>query len=141
MNRLDFLKEVKNSLFETVKAACAPLVEDKLEKLDHSIDLLSQLQWWHVANEAASNNTIEQKFIDGRSLLLVHANHTIRAFNGACTACNQLLHVFQITSTCKCMNCDQEYILAGSEKSYLQEYPMKRRDDGYYVGLKKRKNV
>ena len=141
MDRLEFLKELKNSLLETIQSACAPIVEDKIDKFDRSIDVLSQLQWWHVTNQIASIKTIEQKYIDGQSLLLVHANNTIRAFNGTCPSCDHLLHVFQMDSKCKCMNCEAEFSLASSETSCLQEYPLKRREDGYYVGLKKRRKV
>lgn len=139
MNRLDFLKELKNSLIETVQSACAPIVEDKIEKLDRSIDVLSQLQWWPITNQIAAKKTIEQKYIDGQSLLLVHANNTIRAFNGTCPACEHLLHVFQIDSKCKCLNCEEEFALASNETSCLLEYPLRRREDGYDVGLKKRR--
>ena len=141
MDRLEFLKELKNSLLETIQSACAPIVEDKIDKFDRSIDVLSQLQWWHVTNQIASIKTIEQKYIDGQSLLLVHANNTIRAFNGTCPSCDHLLHVFQMDSKCKCMNCEAEFSLASSETSCLQEYPLKIREDGYYVGLKKRRKV
>lgn len=141
MNRLEFLKELKNSLVETVQSACAPIVEDKMEKLDRSIDVLSQLQWWYVTNQIAARRMIEQKYIDGQSLLLVHTNNTIRAFAGTCPSCDHLLHIFQMDSKCKCMNCEEEFSLASSETSCLQEYPLKRRKDGFYVGLKKQKTV
>lgn len=142
MNRLEFLKEIKNSLVQTIQSATAPIVEDKIDKIDRSIDVLSQVQWWHVTNEVLNSKKIEQKYIDGQSLLLVHANRNIRAFSGVCPTCNHLLHVFQMDLTCKCMNCEQEFSLASSEtKSCLQEYPLKRHKDGYYVGLKKRRKV
>lgn len=139
MNRLEFLKELKNSLVETVQLACAPIVEDKIDKLDRSFDVLSQLQWWHVTNQIGAIKSIEQKYVDGQSLLLVHANNSIRAFNGKCPSCEHLLHVFQIDSKCKCMNCEEEFSLVSNETSSLQEYPLKRREDGYYVGLQKRR--
>ena len=138
MNRLEFLKEMKNSLIETIQSACAPIIEDHVDKIDRSIDVLAQLQWWHAANQISGQKTIEQKYIDGQSLLLVHANNTIRAFHGTCSSCGHLLHVFQMDATCKCMNCEKEFPLAGSETSGLQELPMKKLEDGYYVGLKKR---
>ena len=140
MNRLDFLKELKNSLVETVQSACAPIIEDKMDKIDRSIDVLSQLQWWHVTNQMSEKETIEQKYIDGQSLLLVHANNTIRVFNGTCPSCNHLLHDFQMDCTCKCMNCEEEFSFASSDANCcLQEHPLKRHEDGYYVGLKKRR--
>ena len=138
MNRLEFLKEMKNSLFKTVQSACAPIVEDKIEKLDRSIDVLAQLQWWHVTNEAYDTKTIETKYIDGQSVLVVHEQNTIRAFSGSCPSCSHLLHVFQLDFACKCMNCDQDFQLTSTEKASLQEYPLKKREDGYYVGLNKR---
>ena len=138
MNRLEFLKEMKNSLFKTVQSACAPIVEEKIEKLDRSIDVLTQLQWWHVTNEARDTKTIETKYIDGQSILVVHEQKTIRAFNGTCPSCSHLLHVFQLDFACKCMNCDEDFSLTSTEKASLQEYPLKKREDGYYVGLTKR---
>ena len=138
MNRLEFLKEMKNSLFKTVQSACAPIVEEKIEKLDRSIDVLSQLQWWHVTNQVHDTKVIETKYIDGQSLLVVHEHKTIRAFNGTCPSCSHLLHVFQLDFACKCMNCDEGFSLTSSETRSLQEYPLKKREDGYYVGLSKR---
>ena len=138
MNRLEFLKEMKNSLFKTVQSACAPIVEEKIEKLDRSIDVLSQLQWWHVTNEIDAIKGIETKYIDGQSVLLVRQEQSIRAFSGACPSCSNLLHVFQMDIACKCMNCDEHFALTSTEIASLQEYPLKKRQDGYYVGLSKR---
>ncbi|MGM9944810.1 MAG: hypothetical protein ACI33M_07700 [Lysinibacillus sp.] len=138
MNRLEFLKEMKNSLFKTVQSACAPLVDEKIEKLDRSIDVISQMQWWHVTNEVNATKAIETKYIDGQSILVVHEHKTIRAFSGACPSCSYLLHVFQTDFACKCMNCDEDFSLTSTEKASLQEYPLKKREDGYYVGLTKR---
>ena len=138
MNRLEFLKEMTNSLFKTVQSACAPIVEEKIDKLDRSIDVLTQLQWWHVTNEAQDTKTIETKYIDGQSVLVVHEQKTIRAFSGLCPSCSHLLHVFQLDFACKCMHCDEHFTLTNDEFGSLQEYPLKKREDGYYVGLNKR---
>ena len=138
MNRLEFLKEMKNSLFKTVQSACAPIVEEKIEKLDRSIDVLSQLQWRHVTNEINAKKTIETKFMDGQNILLVHADQSIHAFSGACPSCSNLLHVFQLDFACKCMHCDEHFTFTSNEISSLQQYPLKKREDGYYVGLNKR---
>lgn len=138
MNRLEFLKELKKSLIQTVQSACAPIVEEKIEKLDRSIDVLSQLQWWHVTNQVNDTKVIETKYIDGQSLLVVHKDKTIRVFNGTCPSCSHLLHVFQMDFACKCINCDEEFSLTSTEISSLQEYPLKKREDGYYVGLSKK---
>ena len=138
MNRLEFLKEMKNSLFKTVQSACAPIVEEKIEKLDHSMDVLAQLQWWHVTNEVNAKKTIETKFVDGQNILLVHADQSIHAFSGACSSCSNLLHVFQLDFACKCMHCDEHFTFTSNEVSSLQQYPLKKRENGYYVGLSKR---
>ena len=138
MNRLEFLKEMKNSLFKTVQSACAPIVEEKIEKLDRSIDVLAQLQWWPVTNEARDTKTIETKYIDGQSILVVHEQKTIRAFSGSCPSCSHLLHVFQLDFACKCINCDEHFTFTSNEVGSLQEYPLKKRENGYYVGLSKR---
>ena len=135
MNRLEFLKEMKNSLIKTVQSACAPIVEEKIEKLDRSMDVLSQIQWWYVTKQVNDTKTIETKYIDGKTLLLVHDHNTIRGFNGTCPTCGHLLHVVQMDFACKCMNCDEHYSLTSTGS--LQEYPIKKREDGYYVGLTK----
>lgn len=138
MNRLEFLKELKNSLIQTVQSACAPIVEEKIEQLDCSMDMLSQLQWWHVTNQISDTKVIETKYVDGQTLLLVHENKMLRVFNGICPFCSHLLHVFQTDFACKCMNCDEKFSLTSTEIGILQEYPIKKRSDGYYVGLNKR---
>ena len=137
MNRLEFLKELKNSLFKTVQSAYAQIVEEKIEKLDRSMDVLAQLQWWHVTNEVNAKKTIETKFMDGQSVLVVHADQSIRAFSGTCPSCSNLLHVFQLDFACKCMHCDEYFTFTSNEVGSLQEYPLKKREDGYYVGLNK----
>jgi len=38
------------------------------------------------------------------------------------------------------MNCDEGFSLTSSETGSLQEYPLKKREDGYYVGLSKRRS-
>lgn len=136
MNRLEFLKELKNSLIKTVQSACAPIVEEKVEKLDRSMDVLAQLQWWHVTNRANDTKTIETKYINGQSILLIHEYNTIRALNGTCPNCNHLLHVFQMDFACKCINCDEAFSLTNFDR--FQEYPIKKREDGFYVGLTKK---
>lgn len=141
MNRLEFLKELKKSLVDTVRYVSAPIVEEKMEKLDHSLDVLSQIQWWHVTNQVSESTKIEEKYIDGQSILLVHEDKKLRAFNGFCPSCNHLLHVFQMDSKCKCMNCEEEYSFMSNEGSGLQEYPLKKSETGYYVGLKKKKSL
>lgn len=141
MNRLEFLKEIKKSLVETVQYACAPIMEDKIEKWNHSLDVLSQLQWWHVANRVSETNKIEEKYIDRQTIILVHDNKKLHAYDGLCPSCKNLLTIVQIDSTCKCMYCEKEYSLASHEKNGLQEFPLKRAEDGYYVGLRKRKSV
>ena len=138
MNRLEFLKGMKTSLFKTVQSACAPIVEEKIDKLDRSIDVFAQLQWCHVTNEARDKKTIETKYIDGQSVLVVHADQSIRAFSGTCPSCSHLLHVFQMDFACKCMNCDDHFTFTSNEVGSLREYPLKKRQDGYYVGLNKR---
>ena len=132
MNRLEFLKEMKHSLLKTVQSACAPLVEEKIEKLDRSIDVLSQLKWLHITNQVYDTKYMEVKYIGEQPILLIHEKHTIRAFTGKCPSCNYLLHVIQHESICKCMNCEENF----SNISKLQEYPLRKRENGYYVGLK-----
>ncbi|WP_397538829.1 hypothetical protein [Rummeliibacillus pycnus] len=141
MNRLEFLKEIKQSLVETVQYACAPIMEDKIDKWNRSFDVLSQLQWWHVTNQVSESNKIEEKYIDSQTIILVHENNKLHVFNGLCPSCEHLLTVFQKDSKCKCMYCEKEYSFASNEENCLQEYPLKSCEDGYYVGLRKRKTV
>lgn len=138
MDRLEFLKEMKNSLIKTVQSAFAPIVEEKIERIDRSIDVLSQVQWLYVTKQVNDKKSIETKYIDGKTLLLVHEHETIRAFVGTCPTCSQLLHVFQMEFTCKCINCDKYFSLTTNEIGDLQQFPMKKREDGYYIGLPKK---
>lgn len=137
MNRLEFLKELKESLIKTVQSACAPIIEDKMETWDRSIDVLSQLQWRQVATEIQHIKGIESKYVDGQSLILVHEDNTLRAYHGTCPSCGHLLHVFQMNGVCKCMNCDREYSLSSTDEGSLPACPIKKCEDGYYVGLNK----
>ena len=100
MNRLEFLKEMKHSLLQTVQSVCAPFVEEKIEKLDRSIDVLSQIQWWHVTNEVNATKAIETKFIDGQVFYLfmnnkrfVHLTEHVLPVATCYTYFNWILHV------------------------------------------------
>ena len=44
----------------------------KLKSGITALNVLSQLQWWHVANEVREFHKIEEKYIDSQTIILVH---------------------------------------------------------------------
>ncbi|WP_042351919.1 hypothetical protein [Bacillus massiliigorillae] len=140
MNRLNFLKEMRASLFETVKEIYEPFVEDDLKKIDHSADQLLGICWLNLTPNSQSVKHLEQKYVAGKPILCVKDGETIRAFSGICPTCTNLLSVSTFASTCKCMHCDKDFSVQFRDEATnvtLTEYPVKQQDDGYYVGMKK----
>lgn len=136
MDRLAFLKEMKTSLVKTVQSAFAPIVEDKIEKIDRSIDVISQLKWVFVTADLARSKSIETKYLVGQTLILIYSGEKLQAFSGTCPNCQQLLHIFQVDATCKCMSCDQYFSFTSDDNGALEQYPTKQMQDGYYVGIR-----
>ncbi|KHF27982.1 hypothetical protein LR68_03170 [Anoxybacillus sp. BCO1] len=66
MNRLQFLKMMRNSLIETMKEASAPLLEDEVEKVKK---LFSNHRTWHAIGPCDDICDVEIKLlIASRSL-------------------------------------------------------------------------
>lgn len=140
MNRLDFLKEMRSSLFGTVKEIYEPFVEDDLKKINQSADQLLGIHWFYVASGAESIHHLEQKYVAGKPIICFKSENEIRAYSGICPTCTNLLTISTFTKTCKCMHCDKQYDFESTSddsKSVLTEFPVKQKSDGLYVGLKK----
>lgn len=139
MNRLHFLKEMKRGLLETVKSVYEPIVADDLEKLERAADKALGLKWVYLTNEASLSNYVEQKFIEGKPIIICNEGVDVRAYSGICPACSNLLVLSTLYSTGKCLYCEKEYHF--KEKSgdlRLTSYPTKKMTDDYYIGLASR---
>lgn len=140
MNRLDFFKEMKNGLLKTAASIYEPFMEEDIEKIHRVSDQMLGLKWYFLADEISETNKIEQKRINGRPYLIVHRDKQLHAFSGICACCSQLLIIAAANAVCKCLTCDKEVHLISNDKNkseIILEYPVQRKKDGYYIGLKK----
>lgn len=139
MNRLSFLKEMRTSLFETVKELYEPIMEDDLKKIDQSADQLLGIHWFYLVADVQSVKHLEQKYVAGKPIICVKENEKVRAYSGICPTCTNLLTISTFTSTCKCMHCEKDYAFHPTNEkadSLPIEYYIKQQGDGLYVGIK-----
>ncbi|WP_139187787.1 hypothetical protein [Bacillus tuaregi] len=141
MNRLDFLKEMKTGFLKTVNAVYEPILEDDIVKMNQAADQLLGVEWSFLMNEQPMAEGLEQKFVKGQPVIVMHKAKTLYAYSGVCPACSQLLHISMQEKICKCLNCEKHLSIENKEEFdslILKEYPLKKKKDGYYIALKNR---
>lgn len=135
MNRLDFLKELKASFFDTAKSICEPIVEIEIEKISNSTDRLLNRHWIYIGMEMSH---FQQKYIKGETVFFIKNDSEIRAFSGICPTCTNLVVVSTMQATCRCLTCETVHNFSDDNETnnlVLTEYPVKKQDDGYYIGM------
>ncbi|MFS0784710.1 hypothetical protein [Bacillus sp. 1P06AnD] len=142
MNRLQFLKEMKDSLFTTVKSVYEPLVEDDLQKLSRSADKMLGIKWVLLAGRADEMADLEQRQIEGQPIICVKEGNSIRAYSGICPACTNLLVLSSFEKNCKCLMCEENYPLFPEDHTSvtgLKEFDVQRKETGYFIGIHRQK--
>lgn len=135
MKREDFFKEMKKGFFNTLKSVYEPFIEEDLEKLEKTTDRILGVNWSFVCSEYYQFNNINQFYISGSPILITKEEGNVKAFSGICPSCSNLLHLSVLYSTCKCLNCGNDYNFQNKTGDLtLIEMPLALKTDGYYVG-------
>ncbi|WP_019241707.1 MULTISPECIES: hypothetical protein [Bacillus] len=140
MKRSAFLKELKTSLFDTVKYVYEPFLEDDIKKIKKSTDRLLNIEWIHIAKNAAELMDYQQMMILKKPFFFVRVNGKMRAFSGICPTCSNLLNVSSMQKTCKCLMCEKTVHFHKNEEEdewFLSEHSLKEEEDGIYIGIKR----
>lgn len=138
MRRGDFIREMAGSLFQTMKSVYEPIVSEDLEKVEVAADCALGITWHPFMQEQGTKHALELKFINGKPVIILSNGTNIRAMDGVCPVCSNIIIVTTLYSTGKCLNCQKEYNFKtqfGELK--LQSYPIKCKDGIYFIGFQK----
>lgn len=137
--RRDFLKEMKQGLFATLKTVYEPFVEDDLKKLEETTDRMLGIEWSFLCSDKQQQvEKLSQFYINGKPIIVIHEQGNIQAVSGVCPECSTLLHLTPLFSTCKCLNCEKEYNFQTRTGTLtFTELPITKKNNDYYVGIKK----
>ncbi|UQD51037.1 2Fe-2S ferredoxin [Bacillus methanolicus] len=119
MNRLQFLKEMRNSLVQTIKEAYTPLLEDEVEKITEIFSSVHRAWYLLGIYDVAELKGVEVKYVHHVPVAVYVQNGDIKARKAICSNCHVLPHYIQYQHRFICLNCDREFDLA-SEKGTLK---------------------
>lgn len=138
MNRQDFFKELSKGLFSTIKTIYEPFIDEDIEKIDKTADVMLGIRWEFVCRKDAEFEKVNEYFINGKPIYIIQTNGNMRAISGICPSCSNLLNLSNLLLTCKCFNCSKDYNFQTDFGSLaFDELPLMEKSDGYYVGLKR----
>ena len=137
MDRIDFLKEMKNSFGETIKGIFSPFLEEKAEKVDDATSILSGEKWSELPSLDTSIEWGVRDFYLGEdSFNLIIQGEIIQAFKKQCPTCKGLIVITTFDKKAKCFMCDQSLSLLnfdGDLKVTMSE--VKKRNDKWLVRI------
>lgn len=140
MRRGDFIKEMGNSLFQTVKSVYEPFLHDDLEKVEVAADRALGITWVPLMAKNEANLILETKFIEGKPIIVANQGANMQAMSGICPVCSNIIIVTVLYSTGKCLNCEKEYNFKMQQgELQLESLPIKLKDQMYYVGFQRQK--
>lgn len=138
MRRADFLKEMADSLVQTVKSVYEPFLSDDLEKVEVAADRALGITWLPLEKDNGGATDLEMKFIGGKPVIVIRNGTNMQAMNGVCPVCSNIIIVTALYSTGKCLNCQKEYnFITHTGELKLELYPIKIKDDTSYIGFHK----
>jgi hypothetical protein len=139
MKRMDFLKEMGASLFQTVKYAYEPFARDDLQKVEEAADRALGIKWLPLMQEDDSAPKLDTKFVDGKPVIVSNFDTNMRVMNGICPVCSNIIVVTTLYSTGKCLNCEKEYNFKTQQGDLqLEPLPIKVKDKTVFIGLQKK---
>jgi hypothetical protein len=136
MKRGDFLKELGNSLFETVKSVYEPFIQEDIEKVGEAADRALGITWMPLMNDDEFSSDLDIKFIARKPIIISRNGTNMQAFDGVCPVCSNIIILSTLYSSGKCLNCQKEFnfkTMTGDLQ--LDLLPTKIKDYIYFVGL------
>ena len=137
MDRIDFLKEMKNSFGETIKGIFSPFLEEKAEKVDDATSILSGEKWSELPSlDTSIEWGVRDFYLAEDSFNLIIQGENIQAFKKKCPTCKGLIVITTFDKKAKCFMCDQSLSLVNFEgdlKVTMSE--VKKRNDKWLVRI------
>jgi hypothetical protein len=138
MKRLDFFKEMRESIFQTVKSVYEPFIQGDLETLEGAADRALGITWIPLMREREWTSDLEIKFLQGQAVILVRDGVNMQAWNGICPVCSQIITLSTLYSSGKCLNCQKEFnFKTNTGELRLSSLSMRKRDQTYQIGFAK----
>ncbi|MBA2878091.1 nitrite reductase/ring-hydroxylating ferredoxin subunit [Anoxybacillus kamchatkensis] len=135
MNRLQFLKMMRDSLIETMKEASAPLLEDEVEKVKK---LFSNHRTWHAIGPCDDICDVEIKTVDRIPLVVYKHEGTLYVRKAICSHCQVMPHYIQQDHRFICLYCDREWhVFSQKGTLHMPLLPTKREGDEWYVQIER----
>lgn len=136
MNRLDFLKEVTGSIFQTMKYVYEPFLKDDLEKMDEAVDRALGITWVPVMKVDEMIIRPEVRFVSGNPIIVFSHDERLHAISGICPVCSNIIQVRMYDHMATCMNCDKDYDFKTMDgKLSVQKLQIKRKNQMYVGGF------
>jgi hypothetical protein len=142
MRRGDFLKEMGNSLFQTVKSVYEPFLSEDLEKVEVATDRALGITWLPLVTENEGYTDLEMKFIGGKPVIITRNGTNMQALDGVCPVCSNIIILTTLYSTGKCLNCQKEYNFETHlGELELEVFPIKTKGATHFIGFQKNKKL
>ncbi|ASA95974.1 MULTISPECIES: hypothetical protein [Anoxybacillus] len=133
MNRLQFLKMMRNSLMETVKEASAPLLEDEVEKVK---TLFFSHRTWHSIGLCDDVHGVEMKTVARIPIVVYKHAGTLHVKKAICSHCHVMPHYIEQDHRFICLYCDREwYVLSQEGTLHMPILQTKQEGDEWYVQI------
>ncbi|CCQ97301.1 putative Rieske (2Fe-2S) iron-sulfur domain protein [[Clostridium] ultunense Esp] len=140
MNRLEFLRELKKSLIDTVKEVSLPFLEEDAKKIEETVDRLIGVTWVSTGIRGKlEGEQVESVRLGKKEFFLYKKNkEETRGVENRCPECGSLLHYLSYRRRLKCLSCDKDFHLDTEEgELHLTPAPMKQEEEIWFIGVKK----
>lgn len=136
MNRLQFLKELRKSFIDTTKEITLPVLDGEFKKIDDIADKIVGLNWVKVGSIDHLNKGIQERFINGASILLFHNGEELIAYQKTCSSCQSLVQWIAHEKKLKCFSCDRTYLIESEAGDLvIKRYYTKAKNREWFIGM------
>lgn len=136
MKRDEFIREMGNSLFQTVKSVYQPFFHEDLEKVENAADRALGITWLPLMKKNDVSPDLEMRFISGKPIIVANYETNMQAISGVCPVCSNIIILTTLYSSGKCLNCQKEYnFKTQTGELKLEHLPIKTKDNTYFIGF------
>lgn len=136
MNRLQFLKLIPYSFFETMKGIYAPLLEDEVNAMKEAVS--SVYYAWYPIGEYEGQHEVDIKYIRQIPIAIYKQGDYVCARKAICPHCHVMLHYIQAENRFLCLYCDRAFTWASEEKTCsMPPLATKKINGEWYVQLER----
>ncbi len=138
MNRKQFLSEMKQGFFQTLKEISSPFVEEKLEQVDQAVENITGVHWKAVKELALplSEHKIYDVSLARQPLLIMKSNDAILCILKKCKCCGAFIHYISYAKEMRCLPCDYSVSLTSKQaRERLYILHTKEENNFLWIGL------